>query len=86
MQVAQRLVDQLEAAGVEVLLDDRSARPGPKFKDADLIGLPLRVTVGKRSLKDGLVELRRRDSGQVTKLAPDQTAVQVAQLVQQALA
>ena len=86
MQVAQRLVDQLEAAGIEVLLDDRPARPGPKFKDADLIGLPLRVTVGKRSLKDGLVELRRRDSGQVTKLAPDQTGVQVAQLVQEALA
>jgi prolyl-tRNA synthetase len=58
---AQSLYDQLRAAGVEVLFDDRDERPGVKFKDADLIGLPLRVTVSERSLKAGGVEFKRRD-------------------------
>jgi prolyl-tRNA synthetase len=50
----------LEAAGIEVLVDDRDERPGVKFKDADLIGIPLRVTVGERGLAKGIVELKRR--------------------------
>jgi len=50
----------LEARGIEVLIDDRDERPGVKFKDADLIGIPLRVTVGERGLKNGVVELKRR--------------------------
>jgi prolyl-tRNA synthetase len=50
----------LEAAGLEVLVDDRDERPGVKFKDADLIGVPLRVTVGDRGLDKGNVELKRR--------------------------
>ena len=48
------------AAGVEVLTDDRDQRPGVKFKDADLIGIPLRVVVGERGLKDGTIELKWR--------------------------
>ncbi len=59
---AERLYAELQAAGVEVLYDDRDERPGVKFKDADLIGLPLRLTVGERALKQGGVELKRRDS------------------------
>ncbi len=51
---------QLEEAGLEVLVDDRDERPGVKFKDADLIGIPLRITVGDRGLKNGIVELKRR--------------------------
>jgi len=85
MAVAERLEGDLEAAGVEVLLDDRPARPGPKFKDADLIGLPLRITVGKRALKEGVVELKPRGDNEVIKLAPDQIVGQVEQLVSQAL-
>jgi prolyl-tRNA synthetase len=50
----------LEAAGIEVLIDDREERPGVKFKDADLIGIPLRVTVGAKSLKAGNIELKPR--------------------------
>ena len=50
----------LEAKGLEVLVDDREERPGVKFKDADLIGIPLRVTVGDRGLDKGQVELKRR--------------------------
>lgn len=58
-ETAQFLHDSLEAAGVEVLLDDRDERPGMKFKDADLIGLPLRITIGK-ALASGRVELTAR--------------------------
>ena len=50
------------AAGIEVLFDDRQESPGVKFNDADLIGLPIRLTVGNRSLKQGGIELKRRDS------------------------
>ena len=59
---AARLYDEMRTAGLEVLFDDRDDRPGVKFMDADLIGLPLRVTVGERSLKKGGAELKRRTS------------------------
>ncbi len=59
-EFAEAMVADLEAAGVEVLYDDRNLAPGVKFNDADLIGVPLRVTVGGRSLKKGGVELKRR--------------------------
>ncbi|MEX0675327.1 MAG: proline--tRNA ligase [Gaiellaceae bacterium] len=54
----------LDAAGKDVLLDDRDQRAGEKFADADLIGCPWRVTVGKKTLEDGAVDLRRRESGE----------------------
>ncbi|MCL4233617.1 MAG: proline--tRNA ligase [Deltaproteobacteria bacterium] len=57
---AEKLHDELETAGVEVLYDDRDERAGVKFKDADLIGLPLRLTVGAKGLAEGFVELKRR--------------------------
>jgi prolyl-tRNA synthetase len=57
---AQALHDALENAGVEVLWDDRDERPGTKFKDADLIGIPLRVTIGAKGLAAGRVELKPR--------------------------
>jgi prolyl-tRNA synthetase len=59
---AERLYQDLVAKGIEVLLDDRDESPGVKFNDADLIGLPLRITVGDRALKQGGVELKRRTS------------------------
>jgi prolyl-tRNA synthetase len=60
-QTATALAQSLEAAGVDVLIDDRDLRPGVKFKDVDLIGIPLRVVVGERGLKDGAIELKWRD-------------------------
>ncbi|MFC1675899.1 proline--tRNA ligase [Planctomycetota bacterium] len=66
--VSEKIHDELEAAGVEVLLDDRNARGGVKFKDADLIGIPLRITIGKRSIAERKVEIKLRseaDSSQV---------------------
>jgi prolyl-tRNA synthetase len=62
-EAANALYDALVGAGIEVLLDDRDERPGVKFKDADLIGIPFRVTVGPKGLEEGKVELRRRSTG-----------------------
>ncbi len=59
-EAAERLYQELLTAGVDVLMDDRDQRPGVKFKDADLIGIPLRVVVGGRSLKDGQLEIKWR--------------------------
>jgi len=75
---AEALYSSFQAAGVEVLLDDRDERPGVKFKDADLIGLPLRVTVSERSLKQGGIELKRRDRAErvIVPLAESLSRVQ----------
>lgn len=63
---AVEIYEELKAAGVEVLLDDRDESPGVKFNDADLLGIPIRLTIGKRSLESGEVELKlRRDSDRV---------------------
>jgi prolyl-tRNA synthetase len=59
------------AAGFEALLDDRDERPGVKFKDADLLGVPLRVTVGNLLAKEGMVELRVRRTREERKVPPD---------------
>lgn len=67
--VAQDLYDQLRERGLAVLLDDRKERAGVKLKDADLLGIPLRLTVGKRGLKEGKIELKQRRSGE-TVLVP----------------
>jgi prolyl-tRNA synthetase len=58
--LAESVAEELSAAGHEVLLDDRDARPGEKFADADLLGSPARITVGRKSLDDGAVDVRRR--------------------------
>ncbi len=72
-RVADRLYEQLGARGVEVLFDDRGERPGVQFADADLIGLPLRVTVGEKSLAKGGVEVKRR-SGATADVVPAEHA------------
>ena len=69
--IAERVAGDLEAAGVEVLLDDRDLRPGEKFADADLLGCPLRVTVGKKTLEDGSADVLRRSDREETRIAVD---------------
>ncbi len=66
MEVAEKLYEELKAAKVEVLLDDRKERAGVKFKDADLIGYPLRITVGPKAVNEGLVEVKVRRTGEAT--------------------
>jgi prolyl-tRNA synthetase len=79
-ETAQALHDSLEAAGVEVLLDDRDERPGIKFKDADLIGLPLRITIGK-ALAAGRVELTARRTRRTQEVRVDEVTALVRQVV-----
>lgn len=74
METAEKMYEELKKAGVEVVLDDRDERAGVKFKDADLIGFPYRVTVGK-TINDGLVEYKTRETGEVEKVKPE-TAVE----------
>ncbi len=71
---AESLYAQLQAQGLEVLLDDRDERPGSKFKDADLLGIPFRVTIGTRLSKDGMIEIRHRRDGLTVELMPEQAA------------
>ncbi|MBA2460917.1 MAG: proline--tRNA ligase [Actinobacteria bacterium] len=67
--LAEETAQNLSAEGLDVLLDDRDLRPGEKFADADLIGCPVRVTVGKKSLVDGAVDMRRRATGEEARVA-----------------
>ena len=67
-EIAERAAEALSAAGLEVLLDDRDQRAGEKFADADLIGCPIRVTAGRKSLEDGKVDVRNRASGVENRL------------------
>ncbi|HMH78566.1 MAG TPA: His/Gly/Thr/Pro-type tRNA ligase C-terminal domain-containing protein, partial [Candidatus Udaeobacter sp.] len=62
MAAAEEIYRDLRAAGFDVLMDDREERAGVKFKDADLLGIPVRVTVGNALAKEGVVELRRRST------------------------
>ena len=66
---AAEVAAKLDAAGDAVLLDDRDQRAGEKFADADLIGLPVRVTVGKKTLEDGAVDIRSRETGEEQRVA-----------------
>lgn len=84
-QAAEDLWQQLEAVGLEVLFDDRDERPGSKFKDADLLGIPWRVTVGAKGLKQGAFELQERRSQQMQSLPPAQLVQQLHQQLQTAL-
>ena len=81
VQAAEQVTAALTAAGVEVLLDDRDERPGVKFKDADLIGHPIRIAVGKKGLAEGKVEWKLRGSREVTLMAIGEVAAKAAALV-----
>ena len=79
-----KLAAAAEAAGADVLVDDRAERPGVKFKDADLIGLPLRLTVGGKGLKEGIFELKWRKAKEVSKIPIADAERTVADAVRQA--
>ncbi|MGB5697838.1 MAG: proline--tRNA ligase [Polyangiales bacterium] len=74
---ATEIYEALQAKGVEALLDDRSERPGVKFKDADLLGIPVRITVGARGLAQGTVELKKRNESE-SREVPAENAVEGA--------
>ena len=70
---AEKLVSELEAAGIEVLYDDRGEKAGFVFSDADLIGIPLRIVISPKTLADAQVEFKRRGSRDAMRLAVDET-------------
>ena len=82
---SDRLYQQLQKRGVEVLLDDRDERPGVKFKDADLIGIPLRLTVGAKGLEKNTVELRWRHDGKTDEIPLGDAAQAIDNIVSQSL-
>jgi prolyl-tRNA synthetase len=83
---AEEIYFKLEKLGLDVLFDDRDERPGIKFKDNDLIGIPLRIVVGSKGLAEGKVELKNRKTGEMQLLPIDEAIDQVKKTVDQALA
>ena len=81
LATAERLADDLDAAGVTVLMDDRERRPGEKFADADLIGCPIRVTVGKKTLADGKVDVLVRAGRAEARVPVDEAAARIRGLL-----
>ena len=80
MKVANELYEKLQKAGIEIVLDDRDERPGVKFKDADLIGFPYRITAGK-TVNEGLVEFKNRTTGEMEKVTPEKAAEMIIEAV-----
>ena len=84
MKVAEEIYAKLQEAGIEVVIDDRNERPGVKFKDADLIGFPYRITVGK-TIVDGKVELVTRETGEKVEMTPEEATNKVIEYIRSAL-
>jgi prolyl-tRNA synthetase len=85
MQVAEKLLADLSSQGVEVILDDRDERPGVKFKDAELVGFPIRINVGEKSLAKGEVEIKVRQTGELLAIKIEEAAGKVLELVKRGL-
>ena len=82
-ETAEQLYQNLLEEGVEVLYDDREETPGVKFKDADLIGMPLRVTLGEKNLKKGLVEVKKRKTGEILLLKREEAIPKIKEMIAQ---
>jgi prolyl-tRNA synthetase len=80
--VAEKLYQDLQTAGVEVLFDDRDERAGVKFKDADLIGIPIRITLGPQRLKQGKVELTRRRTKESSDILTGDVVAKVKEIIE----
>jgi len=81
MKLAEKLYADLSARGVDVIIDDRDERPGFKFKDADLVGFPIRIGIGEKSLAKGEVEIKPR-SGALMGVKPEEAVEKVLELIQ----
>ncbi len=81
LEQATRLYEALLGKGIDVILDDRDERPGVKFNDADLVGIPYRVTVGPKGLAEGVVELKRRRDGSTRDLEVAHAAVTITEAI-----
>ena len=75
------MLDELQQRGIEVLYDDRKERPGVKFKDADLIGIPIRVVVGQKGLAEGKIEVSLRRDREKMSVPTDEVMAKIAELL-----
>jgi len=82
-ETAEELYQTLTKEAVEVLYDDREETPGVKFKDADLIGIPLRLTLGEKNLKEGLVEIKKRRTGEIFLVKKEEALSKVKEMIVQ---
>ncbi|MBR5303329.1 MAG: proline--tRNA ligase [Candidatus Gastranaerophilales bacterium] len=80
LKIASEIYEKLLSMGIEAVLDDRADRAGVKFKDADLIGFPIRITVGK-TIQEGLVEFKTRKDGEMVKITPDEAIIKCKEYV-----
>jgi prolyl-tRNA synthetase len=80
-QAAEGLYQECLDRGIEVLMDDRDERPGVKFKDADLIGIPIRLTVGRSFSKDGVIEIRSRRTGETFTMPLSETVEKLRKMI-----
>jgi prolyl-tRNA synthetase len=80
-EAGERLYEKLAEAGIDVIIDDRDERPGVKFKDADLVGFPYRVTIGPKGLANGIFELVRRADGEKRDLPIEHAAETIVEAV-----
>jgi prolyl-tRNA synthetase len=83
MALVQQMESELMQKGIEVLIDDRDERPGVKFKDADLLGMPYRINLGQRGLDAGEVEIVTRKGKAIQKVAPEKVVETLAALIHQ---
>lgn len=86
MKIAEAFYDELNKLGVETILDDRNERPGVKFKDADLIGYPLRIVVGSKAVSEGVVEIKHRRSGNVETISVQNAVQHIRKIVEDEIA
>jgi len=82
LTAAEKLYNELQTAGVEVLLDDRDERGGVKFKDADLIGIPIRITIGAKSIAEGNAEIKLRREAENKKVALAEVKTNILQIIE----
>ncbi len=82
-ETAEQLYQTLPQSGIEVLYDDREESPGVKFKDADLVGIPLRVTLGEKNLKKGLVEIKTRRTGEILLVKKEEVLSKIKEMIDQ---
>ena len=85
MQLAEKIERECAAQGIEVMLDDRDERPGVKFKDADLLGIPVRITVGRKA-GDGIVEYKLRKDADKTELSAEDAVKNASEYIKGELA
>ena len=81
MELAEKVYKELKDAGVDALLDDRKDRAGVKFKDADLIGYPIRITVGPKTVEEDVLELKVRRTGETVTVSVGEAAGKTVEML-----